>query len=233
MIRSTTGLTIEHVFDTLEFVTPAGPTTTPTDPSDITELSDAAIDDRLRANEIEFRRLVAERAELIAEVERRHLWAIEHRSALGYLRATLNCSTATARRDLRRSRLLAIHPTLAATTAASHIAPDQLDQIARITANRRIADIVPTIIDVLVDLAEHTSHREFTDTVTGLIAQLDTDGAFADLHDSIHGRRATVTETGGELFVSAHGGDPLIATQLQAIFDAFTEREHRHDLEHG
>ncbi|MGA1075710.1 MAG: hypothetical protein ACO307_11340 [Ilumatobacteraceae bacterium] len=221
------------MFDTLEFVTPAGPTTNPTEPSDIAELSDAAIDDRLRANEIELRRLATERAELITQVERRHLWAAEHHSTLGYLRATLNCSTATARRELRRSRLLAIHPTLAATMAAGHIAPDQLDQITRITANRRIADIVPTIIDVLVDLAEHTSHRQFTDTVTGLIARLDTDGAFDDLHDSIHGRRATVTETGGELFVSAHGGDPLIATQLRTIFDAFTEREHRHDLEHG
>ena len=197
------------------------------------ELTDGELDDLLRTNELEQRRLVAERARLISAIERRHLWAAEHRSQAAYLRATLNCSSTTASRDLRRSRLLDAHPDLADAVAAGHIAPDHLDQIGRILANPRIRCVLPAVIGVLTDLAEHTSHREFADQVTRLIAQVDADGTLDDLRDAVDGRRATVVEAGGELFVSAHGGDAVQAARIQAVFDAFTEAEFRRDREHG
>ena len=197
------------------------------------DLTDGELDELLRANELEHRRLVAERARLVSAIERRRLWAGEHRSPTAYLRATLNCSAGTASRDHRRSRLLDAHPDLAAAVAAGHVAPDHLDQIGRILANPRIRFVLPTVVEILTELAEHTSHREFSDQVTHLIAQLDADGAFDDLQSSMDGRRATVVESGGELFVSAHGGDPVQAAQIQAIFDAFAEAEYRRDVEHG
>jgi hypothetical protein len=60
---------------------------------------------------------------------------------------------------------------------------------------------------------------------------LDQDGAFDELRDAVDGRRASVVEVGGTLVVSAHGGDPVQAAKLQAIFDAFAEREYRNDIE--
>lgn len=194
-------------------------------------MTDTELDTALRNNELELRRLTAERAAIITRIERRGIWAIEHRSMAGYLRATLNCSSSDANRDRRRSHLLHLHPALADAVRAGRIAPAHIDQIIRIGSNRRISHLLPTIIDVLIDLAEHTSHHEYTTQITHLIAQLDTDGAFADLSDAVDGRRATVAEVGGQIVVNAHGGDPIQAAQLQAIFEQFVDVEHRNDLE--
>ncbi|MFZ9041098.1 MAG: HNH endonuclease signature motif containing protein [Ilumatobacteraceae bacterium] len=196
----------------------------------VAALTDTELDDLLRANELEQRRLTAERAALLTAIEHRHLWAAEHRSMTAYLRATLNCSTATASRERRRAQLLHLHPELGDTVHAGHIAIDQIDEITRIHTNPRIGHLLTSIIDVLTDLAEHTSHHEFRTRITQLIGLLDQDGTLADLDDAVTGRRATVTEVAGTLAVSAHGGDPIQAAQLQAIFDAFVEHEHRTDL---
>ena len=229
-----TALLIERVFDNVPCMTEhLTDLSDRGDLVDVSVLSEAELDELLRLNELEHRRVVAARARLISAIERRRSWAVEHRTISGYLRATLNCASSTAARDLRRSRLLDAHPTLAAAVTAGHISPDHIDQIARIHTNPRIGCFLAKIIDVLVDVAEHTSHREFSDRITQLTAQLDTDGAFDDLRDSIDGRRASVVEAGGELFISAHGGDPVLAAQIQAIFDTFTQAEHRHDIEHG
>ena len=59
-------------------------------------LPDETLDERLRANELELRRLTAERAVLVGVAEHRGVFTGEHRSMTGFLRATVNCSTSTA-----------------------------------------------------------------------------------------------------------------------------------------
>lgn len=194
-------------------------------------LTDTELAERLRDNELALRRLTAERAAILATIEHRHLWAAEHRSMAAYLRATTNCSTGTANRDRRRAHLLHLHPTLAAAVRNGHIAPDQLDQITRITTNPRIRHLLPTIVDVLTDLAEHTSHHEFNTRITQLIALLDDDGTYTDLTDHLQHRHAHVIEIGGQLRITAHGGDAVQAAQIQAIFEHFVDLEHRNDLD--
>jgi hypothetical protein len=235
------GLRIEHVFDTIGCVETEA-TATAHDAGqrpragfarfelDVATSTDAELDEMLRANELGHRRLAAERAAILAAIEARGVWAADHRSMAGYLRATVNCSTSTATRERRRAHLLHLHPELGEAVRAGHIAIDQIDEISRIQSNPRIGKFLTTIIGVLTDLAEHTSHREFRTQVTQLIGMLDADGALADLDDSITGRTASVTEVGGTLVVSAHGGDPIHAAQLTAIFDAFVESEYRSDL---
>lgn len=191
----------------------------------------AELDDQLRANELAMRRLVAERAVLVGAIERRGEFAAEHRSMAGYLRATTNCSDATAARDRRLARLVGEHPVVGEALRSGHIAVDHVVQISRLTVNPRLRPFVPHLMAVLVESAEHLSHRRFADQVTSLIARLDTDGAFADLVDDVEGRRATVVEVGGGLFVSAHGGDPVLAARVRAVFDAFVTAEFRRDVE--
>jgi hypothetical protein len=175
--------------------------------------------------------LTAERAALVGVAEHRGVFAAEHRSMAGYLRATLNCSDAAATRDRKLARLLIEHPAVGEALWAGHISVDHAAQIARVQSNPRVRELLAVVVPVLVDLAEHTSHREFADQVTNLIAHLDQDGAFTDTADAVEGRRASVVEVAGTLVVSAHGGDPVQAARLQAIFDAFADAEYRHDIE--
>ena len=56
----------------------------------------SSLDERLRANELEQRRLAAERAVLVGVIEQRGVFSDTHRSMAAYLRATVNCSTRTA-----------------------------------------------------------------------------------------------------------------------------------------
>lgn len=193
--------------------------------------TDTELDELLRSNELELRRLHAERAALVNAIAGHGAWAAEHRSMSAYLRATTNCSTPTTKRDLRRSRLLHLHPRLGDALHAGYIGLDQLDEIARIQTNPRIGGLLETIIDVVLDWAEHTPHHELRARTTQLIAMLDADGADTALRDSIDHRTATVAEVGGQLFVTAHGGDAVRAAQLQAVFEAFVEVEYRRDLE--
>ena len=192
---------------------------------------DAILDDRLRANEMELRRLHAERAVLVAASEDRGVFAAEHRSMAGYLRATLNCSTATTTRDRRLGRVVTEYPAVGAALHAGHITVDHALQISRLHTNPRVRPMVAVLIDVLVEIAEHSSYDEFAEQITKLASELDQDGAFDDLKDSIDGRRARVVEVGGEVAVSATGGDPVQAAQMTAIFDAFVDAEYQRDLE--
>jgi hypothetical protein len=198
---------------------------------DCVALPESTLDERLRANELAARRLAAERAVLVGVIEQRGAFAAEHRSMPAYLRATVNCSDGTAGAHRRLARLLTTHPKVGDALHAGHITVDAALQICRVQSNARIREWLGVVVPVLVELAEHTSHGEFTDHVTGLIAQLDQDGAFDDTSDSIEGRHATVVEVGGEVAIAAHGGDPVQAAQLQAVFDSFVEGEYRNDVE--
>ena len=192
---------------------------------------DAHLDERLRSNELELRRLMSERAALVTLSEDRGVFTTEHRSMSGYLRATLNCSTAATTRDRRLGRVLTEYPVVGEALHAGHITVEHALQIGRLHQNPRVRPVVPAIAHVLADLAEHSSYDEFAEHVTRLIADLDQDGAFDDLKDSIEGRRARVVEVGGEVAVTAIGGDPIQAAQMTAIFDAFAEAEYRRDVE--
>ena len=191
---------------------------------------DTTLDERLRANELELRRLMAERAVLVAVSEDRGVYAAEHRSMPAYLRATLNCSTPTTTRDRRLARVVTEYPAVGEALYTGHITVDHAHQIARLHTNPRTRPMVAVVAPVLAELAEHASYDEFAERVTALIDDLDQDGAFDDLKDSIDGRRARVVEVGGEVAVTAVGGDPIQAAQMTAIFDAFVEAEYQRDL---
>lgn len=197
---------------------------------DCVGVPDVVLDERLRANEVALRRLMAERAGLVAVAEHRGAFRDEHRSMAGYLRATVNGSDGSVIRDRKLGRLLVEFPVVGEALWAGHVSVDHVVQICRVHANRRVAEWLAVVVPVLVEIAEHSSYREFADEVTKLIARLDQDGAFADLDDAVEGRRASVVEVGGSLVVSAHGGDPVLAARLQAVFDAFVDAEYRADV---
>ena len=217
-------LSIEHQFDRLGVMLKTFVEECVTSP-------DVVLDERLRTNELELRRLMAERAVLVGVSEQRGVFAGTHRSMAAYLRATFNAADGTVARDRRLGKLLASHPEVGEALCAGHVTVDAALQICRVQSNPRVRDWMDVVVPVLLDLAEHSSHAELTNEVTNLIAQLDQDGAFSDTADAVEGRRASVVEVGGTLVVNAHGGDPLVAAQMQAVFDSFVAAEFRRDLE--
>ena len=193
---------------------------------------DAVLDERLRANELELRRLAAERAALVGVVESRGSFGDGgHRSMAAFLRATVNTGPGSVKRDCTLAGLVTEFPQVGDALLAGLITVDHALQIGRFQANRRVRDLLRLVVDVLVELAEHSSHREFADEITELIAKLDQDGAFDELADSVEGRRAAVVVFGGDVVVGAHGGDPVQAEQMTAIFEAFAEAEYHNDVE--
>src|SRR5687767_7842746 len=112
---------------------------------------DAVLDERLRANELELRRLVAERAVLVAVAEHRGVFAVEHRSMAGYLRATVNCSDGGAARDRKLARLVSAFPEVGEALWAGHLSVEHALQICRVQSNRRVREWLAVVVSVLVD----------------------------------------------------------------------------------
>lgn len=78
------------------------------------------------------------------------------------------------RRQLQKppdARLLDAHPTIGDALAAGRFSIDHAHQIARIFQNPRIANLLGTIVDVLV---ERRDYAEFRGDIDEVIAQLDT-----------------------------------------------------------
>ncbi|WP_158412195.1 HNH endonuclease signature motif containing protein [Ilumatobacter nonamiensis] len=202
-------------------------------------LSDAALDERIRANESERRRLDAELAAAVAVADHRRLYAADgHRSMAAYLRATLNYSTGEASRLRSLSQAVDRIDGLGDAWSGGHIGRSQATEFGRIQSNRRVRDQVGPFAPMLLEQAEQLPHREFVACVDHFIRTADTDGSHHERDEQIEHRDAHVSEVGGTLKVDAHGGDPLAAAEAISIFERFVEAEFQADLaarraEHG
>jgi len=202
-----------------------------------------ALDEALRATELQTRALAARRAQILVATSASGSHQISgHRTMGAYIRATCNTSTATARRDHTLAKLVGAHPAVADALHAGHISVDHAHEIARIHGNPRIHQILDaildTILDTLLSTAEHLSLGEFRIQVGTIIGLADQDGPFKEQQRNINSRRAWIDDMAGCLHLTASGGDPLTAAQLTAVFESFAEGELLADLaarkaEHG
>ena len=193
--------------------------------------TDVEVIDALRASELEDRELAARRAALVAVAEQRGLQrAHEHRSGAGFLRAHWNCGDVNISRIRKLARLVDAHPSVGEALMAGHVSVDHTVQIARIQSNPRISHLLVFVLPGLLDDAEHLAYGDFKAVVDEFIAQVDADGAFADLASSIEGRDAHVSDVAGSLVVDMSGGDPITTAQFIAVFESFVEGEYRRDL---
>ncbi|NND75236.1 MAG: HNH endonuclease [Ilumatobacter sp.] len=195
--------------------------------ADLIDTDDAAITTRLRANELEQRRLATEQAALITEAVRRGIDQRDgHRSVKGYLKANLNWSDQQVLAGRRLAALLDTVPCTGDALLAGHIGLAQAGELARIRGNRRCGDRLTEVAEMLLHHAEHLSFKNFRVVTKRWEALADQDGAY---DDRVESRTATVLDVNGELFVNATGGTPIEAAELVAVFDRFVEREFRKD----
>ena len=199
--------------------------------ADIAVMSHSELDDALRATELQLRSTHARRAQILAAVSAAGSHQVNgHRTIPAYIRATCNTGTATARRDHTLAKLVGEHPDVADALEAGHISIDHAHQIARIHGNPRIGEVLDSILDSVLSMAEHLSLGEFRIQIGTIIGLADQDGAFEEQTRNVKNRRAWIDDITGTVHLTASGGDPLTAAQLIAIFESFTEGELQADL---
>ena len=202
-------------------------------------LDDAGLDDRIRSLELLQRRTTAEQALAIAVAEARALHVADgHHSMKGYLRATLNCSTAETARLRRLAKLVDAHPEVASRLLDGRLGVAQAHELARAFANPRCGEQLVDVLPVLLEQAEVLSFDDFRTCVRRWETLADLDGAWRDRERSVSNRNATAVSAGAGVDVRVSGGDPVTAAELIATLEAFTEAEFQADLaarraEHG
>ena len=199
--------------------------------ADTMELTAGELDERIRTNELERRRLDAEQAALITVADHRRLFDDGHRSMSAYLRATLNCSSGEASRLRGAARAVDHIDGLGEAWLAGRLGESQVAQFAKLHSNRRVRDQLAKVTPLLLEQAEQLPHRDFVVCARRFIQLADLDGAHDSRDDAIEHRSAGVVDVGGMLDVSAHGGDGVTTAEMIAIFETFRDREFQLDVE--
>ena len=193
--------------------------------------SDTDLDDRVRALELERRRVEAELALTAGEIDRRRSYLDDgHRSLQAYLRGTCSYSDAEAARVRRLSAAADGVPGLADALRDGRIGTPQANELAVAHTNTRIRERLAVFAPMLLELAERLSFREFRTCMQRFVMLADLDGAHRDLDESVANRRARVVNLNGSLHLDGGGGDPLVNVELEAIFRYFCELEYDADV---
>lgn len=200
---------------------------------------DVVLVERLRANELEIRRLTAEQAATTREIERRRLFQDDgHRSVKAFLRANLGLSGTQAKQLAKVAKLLDTVDGVGDALLGGHIGVAQANELGRIRANPRVGDQLAEVAVTLLDAAEQMKFEDFRIVGLRWESQADADGAERREANNIDHRDATVIDANGDLFMRASGGSAVEAAELTAVFASFAEHEFRvdcaaRDAEHG
>ncbi len=195
-------------------------------------MTDSELLAELRASELVRREHAARHAALVTVVEHRGVYRADgHRTMAAHLRASCNSSGSQIALDRKLARLLDAQPSVGDALLAGRISIGHAAEIARIQGNPRIAHLLPLVVDVFVEQAEHRSFADFRGDIDAFVTLTDQDGAFADLAGNVEHRDASVNDVGGVIDIVASGGDPVVAAQIVAVFEAFAEGEYQADVD--
>lgn len=198
---------------------------------EISGLTEAELDEQVRASELAIRALQARRAALVAAAEQRGVYRADgHRSMKGYLRASWNTSSSEAARHRLVAAVCAEVRELGEALAAGRVGMVQVLEIARIHQNPRTRRFFTRVAPIFLERAEYESADDLRTAVDGFLNLADQDGSFAALCCEIEHRDATVQVVGGILHVRASGGDPITADEVATTFEWFCEREFERDV---
>ena len=152
------------------------------------------------------------------------------RTMASYLRATCDISGASISRQRKLACVCGEQPAVGDALLAGRFSVDHAIEIARIGANPRIGHLLPAVVDVYVDQAEHRSYDEFRADIDEFINLTDQDGAFAELNNAVEHRNARVSDVGGMLDITVTGGDPITTAQIVAVFESLVQGEYQADV---
>ncbi|MFT6290284.1 MAG: hypothetical protein ACJAR2_000871 [Ilumatobacter sp.] len=203
------------------------------------DLCPAALEARLRGLFEQQRRLDTDITAALAVVDQREDFRADgHRSTHAFVKATINCDGGQAARLVRRARSVNHHPAVGNALAAARIGTAQADRLARAAQHRRAGHRFGEFVDQLLGHAEHLEYPDFDTVVSRFEMFADMEGAFGDDEFQFGERSAKVVAVGSGVSVTAHGGAPLQAAEMIAVFKLAEQREFDRDYkarktEHG
>jgi len=198
--------------------------------ADLVDAPAGVLDQRVRDLELQRRRLEAELAETIAVAEARQIHLVDgHRSMKGYLRAACNWSNGEVARLRSSARVVDAHDSVGEAWHSGRVGGVQVAELAKVHANRRVADRFAAFVPILLEQAETLRFEDFKLVVQHFVNLADADGAHDD-RDAIDQRTARAVHVDGRLDLRVSGGDRLATAEFLEILDRFTEREFQQDL---
>ena len=193
----------------------------------------------LRDLEVEARRLRAVQVELVAEIDRAGLHAVDaHASAKVMARHVCGLSGAEAERRGRAAKALRHLPEVRSAFRAGRIGGCQVDRIARVHANRRVRDALEANEASFAHEAETNSYHEFELMVGDWVRVVDQDGT-RDRNQRAHANRdAKLHQDFDGIWNLTGACGSLWGVELNTILKKFVEAEFLSDwakarAEHG
>jgi hypothetical protein len=180
---------------------------------------------RLGDVERAMRRLEAVAVSIVASADRREVFRDDgHVSVRGWVKASTRVSDRTVTQRVRTARLCTALPECHAALAGGGLGVEQVRELARVFANPRCGDELPTVIDRLVGLAGEAPFEGFSRALRQWERLADADGAFGDAEAAHAGRSARLVMVGEEGYLDARMGAVQFAA-MREVFDRFTRAE--------
>lgn len=217
------GSTIEHVFGSMERM--ESPTS-----AEIAALGDDAVRQRLVDLDALRRRVEAETAIVLAELEERKVHRPEHATMWGLLRVAVGWSDRECRERMRVARLGAAYPDALELLGDGQASVANIAEIARGFANPRCGDEIEPVIGTLFTEATRMEFDDFKRVVRRWERQADTDGSHRDAQQSHANRNAHMVVWGGVGHLAAEFGE-ADGLANREVFERFVEAEFRADWE--
>ena len=198
----------------------------------LVEAPDAEVRDRIRANELKRRELDAEMATLVSVADQRGLYSRldGHRSMASFLRAEINCSTSEAATWRSLGRTVNELDGVGEAWMSGRFGRVQAKKIAEARSNRRVSDVLGPFVPIFIEQAEILESADFLKLVDSTVKRLDADGSHDARDDAIEHRDARVSAVGDGVVISASGGDPVTAVELEQILERFSDNEYAKDV---
>src|SRR5215216_4448030 len=189
------------------------------------DLDGRGLAERLVAIGLQRRALEADAAAVIAEAERREVYAEDgHVSVRGWVKATLRLSNAEVMHRVRTAKLVSALPVCGEELAAGRVGVAQVQELARLHGNPRCGDQLGKVVEDLLEFARTLPYETFNRTTRHWEGLADADGAHRD-HDQTHAaRRADVNALDDTTYVSARLGAAQGAV-VSEVFEAFVRAE--------
>ncbi len=200
----------------------------------LVDLTDAELDEFIRARELERRAVEARLSAAIAAAEARVLNLVDgHRSMKAYLKATLDWSDGECARFRGAARTIDGHPEIGDAWLDGRLGSAQVSELSKTRGHPAAAERFGGFVSTFVQQGEELPLADFKVVLQRFVHLADADGTF-DERQAIERRTATTTAIGGELFLTASGGDALSSAEFVEILQRFDDAEFRKDTtRHG
>ena len=162
---------------------------------------------------------------VIAEADRRDTYRDDgHVSARTWALATTGGKRHRATLAVRMAEVCAAHPVVWEHLAAGTLGVDQVDELGRVYANRRVQAQFADVVEPFVVVAELEPYDSFVARVRQWERLADADGSHRAAKDAHAGRRADVTTAGESTYLMASVGSAQ-ASVLTEILNRFAQAE--------